>query len=324
MFRRKRHPGDQAHTQGLPQEIAWGTARRALSWNQLWRDIRSAVRALRRERAFAAFAIFLIGLGAGLRTAMFALVDAATLRKLDVPDPDSLLHIVAMREGRQSPLPYVLFERLGENLAVADSLCATSNNFVPVTYDGQSMTVFTLFAAGDYYRTMGARPLLGRTLTSADDGPVAVISDAYWRRLGKDPDVIGKTIRAGSLPLTIVGVVPANDHELWRFLQSAMAVLCLSRGLSRQTEYALRMALGATRSDVVRHALSEVLVLSVFGGGAAILLAGWLTRLCSAILLLGSSFENMGLDYGVRVDARVAAFEVAAALTTAVAAQIIH
>ena len=432
MFRRKRHPGDQAHTQGLPQEIAWGTARRALSWNQLWRDIRSAVRALRRERAFAAFAIFLIGLGAGLLTAMFALVDAVTLRKLDVPDPDSLLHIVAMREGRQSPLPYALFERLGENLAVADSLCGTSNNFVPVTYDGQSMTVFTLFAAGDYYRTMGARPLLGRTLTSADDGPVAVISDAYWRRLGKDPAVIGKTIRAGSVPLTIVGVVPANAHELWRFLRSDMVVpfrigmllesvppekvfrsnvfasarmikgitlaqvqhrldalwprllaemippgqsleewtrtagaqarvlpgnrglvwtdnslaratmalfvlaamvslamcsnlagLFLSRGLSRQTEYALRMALGATRSDVVRHALSEVLVLSVFGGGAAILLAGWLTRLCSAILLLGSSFENMGLDYGVRVDARVAAFAVAAALTTAVAAQII-
>src|SRR5437667_376420 len=121
MFRRKRHPGDQAHTHGLPQEIAWGTARRALSWNQLWRDIRSAVRALRRERAFAAFAIFLIGLGAGLLTAMFALVDAVTLRKLDVPDPDSLLHIVAMREGRQSPLPYALFERLGGSVPDRDA-----------------------------------------------------------------------------------------------------------------------------------------------------------------------------------------------------------
>ena len=60
-------------------------------------------------------------------------------------------------------------------------------------------------------------------------------------------------------------------------------------------------------------AILPALVLSVFGGGAAILLAGWLTRLCSAILLLGTSFENMGLDYGVRVDARVAAFAVATA-----------
>src|SRR6266516_4728900 len=129
MFRRKRHLDDQFHAHGLPQEEDRGAAHHALSWNHLWRDIRSAVRALGRERAFTAFAIFLIGLGAGLLTAMFALVDAVTLRKLEVPDPDSLLHIVAMREGRQSPLAYALFERLGENLAVADSLCATSNNF---------------------------------------------------------------------------------------------------------------------------------------------------------------------------------------------------
>jgi len=46
-----------------------------------------------------------------------------TLGKLDLPDPDSLLHIVAMREGRESPLRYALFERLGENLAFVDSLC---------------------------------------------------------------------------------------------------------------------------------------------------------------------------------------------------------
>ena len=145
MFRRKRHPGDQAHTHGLPQEIAWGTARRALSWNQLWRDIRSAVRALRRERAFAAFAIFLIGLGAGLLTAMFALVDAVTLRKLDVPDPDSLFYVVALRETGHSGLRFSLFERLRENLDVADSMFATSNTFVPVSYEGRTETVLTEF-----------------------------------------------------------------------------------------------------------------------------------------------------------------------------------
>jgi hypothetical protein len=51
-----------------------------------------------------------------------------------------------------------------------------------------------------------------------------VISDTYWRRIGKDPAVIGETIRAGSVPLTIVGVVPANTHELWGFLKSDMVV----------------------------------------------------------------------------------------------------
>jgi len=99
---------------------------------------------------------------------------------------------------------------------------------------------------------------------------------------------------------------------------SNLAGLLLSRGLSRQMEYAVRMALGATRVDVLRHALAEVFVLSVFGGAGAILLTGWLTRLCSEVLTRGS----LGLDYGVRVDGRVLAFALAAALATAVATQL--
>jgi predicted permease len=104
---------------------------------------------------------------------------------------------------------------------------------------------------------------------------------------------------------------------------SNLAGLLLSRGLSRQMEFAVRMALGATRGDVVRHALAEVFVLSVFGGLAAILLAIWLTRLCSELLSLGNPVGFLGLDYRVRVDGRVAAFAVVAALATAMAAQII-
>ena len=54
----------------------------------------------------------------------------------------------------------------------------------------------------------------------------------------------------------------------------------------------------------------EVLVLSVFGGAGAVLLTGWLTRLCSEVLTRGS----LGIDYGVRVDGRVLAFALAASL----------
>src|SRR5216117_2420988 len=106
----------------------------ALPWDSLWREMKSAVRALARERAFATLSVLLIGLGAGLLTTMFALLDAVSLRRLDVPDPDSLFHIVALRGGHQSPFPYALFERLRDNLPVVDSICATSNTYVPVTY----------------------------------------------------------------------------------------------------------------------------------------------------------------------------------------------
>src|SRR5687767_1184065 len=81
------------------------------------------------------------------------------------------------------------------------------------------------------------------------------------------------------------------------------------------------MALGATRGDVVRHALAEGFVLWVFGGAAAIFLASWLTRLCSAVLSSRNPLGTLGVDYGVRVDGRVVAFAAAAALVTALAAQ---
>jgi ABC-type antimicrobial peptide transport system permease subunit len=68
---------------------------------------------------------------------------------------------------------------------------------------------------------------------------------------------------------------------------SNLAGLLLSRGLNRQQEYAIRMALGATRVDVLRHAVAEILVISVFGGVVTVILTGWLTQLSSAILSLG-------------------------------------
>jgi hypothetical protein len=155
----------------------------------LW-EIRSAVRALARERAFTAFALILIMLGAGLLTTMFALVDAVSMRKLDVPDPDSLFGIFPLREGGRVGIPVALFERLRDSLEGADSLCGMSNTYIPVTHEGRTEILFTEFMTGDYYRTMGVQPLLGRPLTPADDGPVAVISDSYWRRIGKDPAIL--------------------------------------------------------------------------------------------------------------------------------------
>jgi len=386
------------------------------------------MRTLFRERGFAALAVFLIGLGAGLLTTMFALVDAVVLRKLDVPDPDSLINIVSLREGQETSLRYALFERLRENPDIADSLCATSNGFIPITHDGPCDMATTLYVAGDYYRIMGPQPILGRTLSASDDGPVAVISDAYWRRLGGDTAVIGKTIRAESVPLSIVGVVPASAHEFWRFSRTDIAVplrigllinsvppervsrysvdvtarlkkrltlaqvqhrldvlwprllaetippgqsldewtrmagararvlpgsrglvwmddrlpratvalfvlaglallamcsnlagLLLSRGLNRQMEYAVRMALGATRGDLRSNALAEAFVLSAIGGAGAILLAAWLTGLCSKAM----PQEYFALDYDVRLNGRVLTFALAAALATTVAAQLV-
>ena len=192
--------------------------------SQLARDFRSAVRALVHARAFAAVAIIEIGLGVSLLTTMFALVDAVSLRKLDVADPDSLINVVSLREGREAATRYSLFECLQTNLDEAESVSATDNTVVPITYNGQTVPAFTLSVTGDYYRTVGVRPLLGRTLTRSDEGLVAVISDRFWKRIGGDNGIIGKMVVAGSVPLVIVGIVPASGHESWRFAKAEVVV----------------------------------------------------------------------------------------------------
>jgi predicted permease len=67
---------------------------------------------------------------------------------------------------------------------------------------------------GDYFSTLGVKPLLGRALTTEDkkgpgSDPYAVISYAYWqKRFGLDAGVLGKTIRLHKTLLTIIGVMP--------------------------------------------------------------------------------------------------------------------
>src|SRR3954454_11905252 len=169
MFRRKRKSSDfsaeiQAHIglegdrlreSGMSESDVQAAARRAfgnltaaeegfyersrpLWWDHLGCDLRLAFRSLRRERVFAVFAILLIGLGTGITTAMFALFDAVALRKLAVPSPDSLFHVVVWKDGAEASLRYGMFERLRANLHAVDSMFAMTGTMLPVTYDRQT------------------------------------------------------------------------------------------------------------------------------------------------------------------------------------------
>src|SRR5207244_6948322 len=68
--------------------------------------------------------------------------------------------------------------------------------------------------SGTYFHTLGVKPILGRTLTGADDTtpgahPVAVASYSWWqRRLAADPSAVGTTVTIGATVYSIVGVAP--------------------------------------------------------------------------------------------------------------------
>jgi len=190
----------------------------------LWQDVRYGARILRRNPAFAIIAICSLALGTGANTAIFQLVNAVRLRTLPVANPQELA-LVRIAEaprgrsggftGRLPILTYPLFQQLQARQQAFSSLLAWGSETFDLSSGGTVRPVETLWVNGDFFKTLGTQPALGRLLTAADDrrsgAPVAVISHAFWlREFGGNPAVLGRTIPLSGHPFEIVGVTPAG------------------------------------------------------------------------------------------------------------------
>jgi hypothetical protein len=196
---------------------AWGWQR----FDELRADLRYTLRALRRNPTFSGIAILSLALGIGANTAIFGLVDAVMLRLLPVRDPGRLVFIQNVgTEGANGGPPYPCFELLRGRARSFESMAAFSPSSMGIDIDGRREQVRGVYVSGNFYSLLGIEPLAGRTLSAADDrtveqggpdGPVAVISRAYWRqRFGGIPSVIGRTIRLSNFSVTIVGIMPSG------------------------------------------------------------------------------------------------------------------
>jgi len=182
-------------------------------------DIRYAARFLRRSPGFTLVAILSLGLGIGANTAVFTLINAVLVRSLPVRDPASLMLVEPSRNGTDtaSVFSYPYYEALRDENTVFDGLMASSDASGLVVDHGQGPETLpngALLVSGNYFPTLGVRPLAGRLFTREDDRipgghPVAVISHRYWQRaFGADPRAVGRDINVNGRVLTIVGITP--------------------------------------------------------------------------------------------------------------------
>ena len=150
-------------------------------------DLRSAWRTLLRSRSAAGLAIGLIAIGIGLNTAVFTVLDRMVLRKIAVPEPDRLIHFNGYSGGDREPVPYTILQRVRERRDLFAGVSGWIDQIVPVEVGGETTPTGMVRVDGDFYRVTGAHPHIGRLLTREDSGPVAVISDQFWKgRLGGD------------------------------------------------------------------------------------------------------------------------------------------
>jgi predicted permease len=184
--------------------------------DDLWRDIRYALRTVRRTPGFAATAIVSIALGVGANTIVFSVVNAVVLKPLPVSDPDRVVFV--QRVGSFVSHSFPFYRDLRDRNVTFDGLAGYRITMMEVDANQSATHEWGYLATGNYFDLLGVTPALGRFFGQADDvapgaSPYAVLSHDYWlRRFGGSPSVVGSTIRINRLPYTVVGVAPAGFY----------------------------------------------------------------------------------------------------------------
>jgi predicted permease len=200
--------------------LAAEDARAVWGWprlEQTAQDIRYAVRTLRKVPGFTLAAVLSLAIGIGANTTLFTLINTVMWKLLPVSDPEHLLTLGQQTAANVthgfSYQQYEIFRDYGGAL----DLAAYGYARLDVSIDGSAEpTTEAHLVTGKYFPLLGLRPAVGRLFDDSDDRvvmghPVAVLGHTYWqRRFIGDPGVIGRTINVSGLPVTIVGVAPAE------------------------------------------------------------------------------------------------------------------
>ena len=186
----------------------------------LIKDIRYGVRSLLKRPIFTAIAVVTLGLGIGVNTAIFSVINSVLLRQLPYQDPARL---ITFRSNQSGPdLADVTaqsrtFSKLG-GIAIQ-----------PMAYTaGSEPKQFQIgLVTGNFFEMLGVNPERGRYIVAADDNIgapyVVVLSHSLWlKEFNGDPQIVGKAIPLSSNTYTIIGVMPPSfvaprhtDTEAW-------------------------------------------------------------------------------------------------------------
>jgi predicted permease len=195
-------------------------------------DIRYGLRMLRRSPSFALAAIVTLGLGIGVNTAVFSVVNAIVLRPLPVRDGDRIV-VIASQGASSRTLRGVSFEDLQDYRRATEDLfediAGYSVGFLGLAPDGsEPQRVLVTWVTGNYFQLLDIRPTLGR-LIGADEGTpgridqVVVLGHSTWqRRFAGDPSVVGRSVRVNGRLCTIVGVAPPDFSGTFAFSESEL------------------------------------------------------------------------------------------------------
>lgn len=214
---------------------------RGTRWlEEWWSDTRYALRTMARTPGFTAAAIVTLAIGVGANTAVWSISDALMRRALPVADPEELHQVSKVSaDDRNALMSRPLMEKL--QVAAGDSIQIAGFASIARLYAAigeQPEPVLAQLVSGNFFSTVRVRAQVGRMLTADDDrtlgaGAVAVLTDRFWtQRFGRNPAVVGRTLRMNGMPMTVVGVAqPDFDGLIVGFAAEVFAPLTMQHEL---------------------------------------------------------------------------------------------
>jgi putative ABC transport system permease protein len=196
----------------------------------LGQDLALALRIIRKHPGFSALIVVCLGLGIGVNSAIFSVVDAVLLRPLPYEHPERLVvlqdvHMGPAGEPVEQSVAALNFLAWRERARSFETLAAMATGHDNLTGSGLPERVNLANVTADLFPLLGVRPALGRSFLEAEDRPggplVAVISNDLWhRRFAADPRIAGRGITLNDQSYTVVGVLPPGfkfmeDVDVW-------------------------------------------------------------------------------------------------------------
>jgi putative ABC transport system permease protein len=186
------------------------------SMNIFLQDIRYSLRILLKNRGVTLIQVLTLALGIGVNTAIFSIVNAILIESLPFPQPSNLVAIfqtMPQQNLYDAGTSYPNLVDWKSESKELEEIAALRNHIFTLTGSGDPTYLVGASVTSNLFAALKVGPVIGRTLTAADDElnapPVAVIGEELWRnRFETSPSILGRNVNLDNKSFTIVGVMP--------------------------------------------------------------------------------------------------------------------
>ena len=191
-------------------------------WGQAWleqlgRDVRYALRQLRKSPGFSITATAMLAVAICANSTVFSWIDGTMLRP--IPGARDTGDLVSLQRGERNfsptpPFSYLDYRDLREQNHTFTGILAYHHDWITLTGGAQPERVFIANVTANYFDVLGIKPVLGRFFlaeeeTRPDAVPNVILSYSLWKtRYAADPAIVGKSIEIARHPVTVIGVAP--------------------------------------------------------------------------------------------------------------------